>query len=358
MAPNVTVDELSDSLHQTLDLQSLAKEKGRYLVYPEKKYPELEPFEHKDRGLRGDPKKASLYDNATKAFDVTPHIGTEIHGIQLSQLSETQKDDLALLVAERGVVFFRDQDINVDQGIEFGKSFGPLHVHATFGHPPGYPEIHVVYFDEKSPRENTENLRSADGWHTDVSYEEQPASTTLLKMDIVPRTGGDTLWASGYAAYDRLSPAWQKFLEGLQAVHSGQQQFDYANANNHVVRRNHVESIHPIVRTHPVTGWKSLYVQPVFTKSIVGLSKHESDAVLKFLYDHITGGYDFQVRLKWEENTVAVWDNRTTFHNAIFDYLDVGRRHGWRVTPQGEKPYLDPNSRSKKQAEQEARATK
>jgi sulfonate dioxygenase len=86
----------------------------------------LEPFEHKDRGLRGDPKKASIYDNATKIFDVTPHIGTEIHGIQLSQLTETQKDDLALLVAERGVLVFRDQDINVDQGLEFGKSFGPL----------------------------------------------------------------------------------------------------------------------------------------------------------------------------------------------------------------------------------------
>ncbi|KAI8344679.1 hypothetical protein BC941DRAFT_409339 [Chlamydoabsidia padenii] len=354
MAPNVTVDELSDNLHQGLDLAQLGKEKGRYLVYPDKKYPELEPFEHKDRGLRGDPKKASLYDNATKIFDVTPHIGTEIHGIQLSQLTETQKDDLALLVAERGVLIFRDQDINVDQGLEFAKSFGPLHIHSTFGHPPGYPEVHVVYYDENSvEREYLDLTSQTEQWHNDVSYEEQPPSVTLLKMTLVPPTGGDTMFASSYAAYDRLSPPMQKFLEGLQAKHSAQRQFDEAKAQNHVIRRQHVESIHPVIRTHPVTGWKALYVQPEFTTSIVGLSKNESDTILQLLFNHITAGYDFQVRLKWE-----VWDNRTTFHNPIFDYLDVAPRHGWRVTPQAEKPYFDPNSKSKKQADQEARAAR
>ncbi|KAI9301883.1 hypothetical protein BJ944DRAFT_168303 [Cunninghamella echinulata] len=356
MAPNVTVDELTNTV-KGLDLQKLAKEKGRYLVYPDTKYPEIEPFEHFDRGVRGDPKKASIYDNAESVFDVTPHIGTEIRGLQLSQLTEQQKDDLALLVAERGVLFFRDQDINVDQGLEFAQSFGPLHIHATYGHPPGYPHVHVVYFDEKSPRKEYESS-AADGWHTDVSYEKQPAGITLLKMDVVPPVGGDTLWASGYSAFDRLSPTFQKFLEGLEAVHSGQFQFDEAHRNGHVNRRDHVETTHPLVRTHPVTGWKSLYIQPLFTKRIVGLQKHESDAILKLLYDHIYGGYDFHVRLKWEVNTVAVWDNRITHHNPIFDYLDIGARHGWRTTPMAERPFFDPNSKTRKEALEEARKKK
>ncbi|KAG0166119.1 hypothetical protein DFQ28_009011 [Apophysomyces sp. BC1034] len=348
MAPNV-VDTVTEEF-QKLDLKQLAHEKGNYLVFPETKYPELEHFEHKDVGLKADPKKASLYDNAEKIFDVTPHIGTEVHGIQLSQLTDQQKDDLALLVAERGVVFFRKQDIDVHQAIELGKHYGPLHVHNTFGHPPTLPEIHVVYFDTETPKKFFDSRSASHGWHTDVSYEEQPAGLTFLKIDTLPAVGGDTLWSSGYAAYDRLSPAFQKFVEGLEAVHTGQGQVNEAIALGKTVRRKHVESVHPVVRTHPVTGWKSLYVQPVFTKHIVGLTKEESDAVLKHLYNHITGGVDFQVRLRWEEDTVAVWDNRVTNHNAIFDYLEIGKRHGWRVTPQAEKPYFDPSSRSKKEA--------
>jgi sulfonate dioxygenase len=168
-----------------------------------------------------------------------------------------------------------------------------------------------------------------------------------LKIDTLPAVGGDTLWASGYTAYDRLSPAFKKFIEGLEAVHSGLDQSNAAIRAGHTVRRNPIETVHPVVRTHPVTGWKSLFVQPGFTRRIVGVSKRESEAILNFLFAHIAGGVDFQVRLKWEENTVAVWDNRTTFHNAVFDYFDVGLRHGWRITPQGEVPYYDPNSKSR-----------
>lgn len=167
-----------------------------------------------------------------------------------------------------------------------------------------------------------------------MTYENQPAGLTFLKIDTLPSTGGDTLWASGYSAYDRLSPAMQKFLEGLEAVHSGQQQVDEALRAGHTVRRTVYEHVHPVIRTHPVTGWKSLFVQPGFTRRIVGLSKRESDLILKYLFEHIAGGVDFQVRFNWQENSVAVWDNRTTNHNAVFDYLSIGRRHGWRVTPQ------------------------
>ncbi|EIE81745.1 hypothetical protein G6F46_002204 [Rhizopus delemar] len=341
---------------EKLNLQKLAREKGYYLVHPDKEYPEIGSFEHQDPGHRGDTNKVSLFKNATKVFDVTPHIGTEIHGLQLSQLTNQQKDDLALLVAERGVVFFRDQDIDVYQAREFGKHFGPLHVHNTYGHPEGLPEVHVIYFDTESTQKFKASLgvdistRSAtEVWHSDVSYEPQTPGLTLLKIDTLPYTGGDTLWSSGYTAYDRLSPAFQKFLEGLQVIHSGQKQVEQARRAGFTVRRKNWESIHPLVRTHPVTGWKAIYVQPGFTRSIVGLPKRESDAILNFLFDHIAGGADFQVRFKWEENSVAVWDNRVTAHNAIFDYIDFGKRHGWRITPLAEKPYFDPNSKSRKQ---------
>ncbi|KAI9283276.1 hypothetical protein BY458DRAFT_486113 [Sporodiniella umbellata] len=340
---------------EKLNLQKLAREKGYYLVNPETTYPELGEFEHHDPGHRADPNKASLLKGATKVFDVTPHIGTEIHGVQLSQLTSQQKDDLALLVAERGVVFFRDQDIDVYQGREFGKHFGPLHIHNTYGHPEGLPEVHVVYFDPDSVKNRKETLHEgitskslSEVWHSDVSYEPQTPGLTLLKIDTLPHTGGDTLWSSGYTAYDRLSPAFQQFVESLEVVHSGQHQVDVAHNAGLSVRRTKWESVHPLVRTHPVTGWKALYVQPVFTSHIVGLPKKESDTILNFLYDHIVGGADFQVRFKWEENSVAVWDNRVTAHCAITDYVDYGKRHGWRITPLAEKPYFDPNSKSRR----------
>lgn len=235
------------------------------------------------------------------------------------------------------------------------------HIHNVFGHPPGHPELHIVYFDPEVAK--TTNLfgsaelgstrSAADGWHSDVTYEKQPPALTLLKIDTLPHTGGDTLWASGYAAYDRLSAPMKKFLEGLEAFHSGEHQVDRALAVGHISRRNVYTATHPVIRTHPVTGWKSLFVQKEFTRRIVGLSNRESETILNYLFDHISGGVDFQVRFKWEENSVAVWDNRVTCHNAIFDYLDFGKRHGWRVTSQGEAPYFDPKSKSRKQDLQE-----
>lgn len=171
------------------------------------------------------------------------------------------------------------------------------------------------------------------GWHSDITYEDQPAGISILKIDTAPSSGGDTIWASAYEAYDRLSPPFQKFLEGLSAVHSGQVHAENAKRNGQFIRRGFVDSTHPVIRTHPVTGWKGLFVQPSFTKHIVGLTLRESNLLLKHLYEHVSGGHDFQVRFNWTEDTVAIWDNRSTFHTAIFDYFGVGRRHGWRVTP-------------------------
>ncbi|GAN04498.1 tfdA family taurine dioxygenase [Mucor ambiguus] len=348
-----------------IDIKQLALE-GYYFEFPEKKYPKLPVFEHKDVGHLADPKKASLFDNATKVFDLTPNIGTEIHGIQLNQLTDQQKNDLGLLIAERGVVFFRDQKINPYEGKELGSYYGPLHIHNVGGHPPGLEEVLPIYYETfiaasqqiSTPRNSLTKEPLMVGWHSDVSYELQPPGFTFLKIDILPgESGGDTIWSSGYAAYDRLSPELQKRIEGLEAVHSGKEQAAGAAAFGHTVRREDVEHIHPLVRTHPVTKLKALYVQPGFTRRIVGLNKHESDSLLQLLYDHIAGGYDFHVRFKWTEDTVAVWDNRVTSHVAIFDYLDSSeqRRHGWRITTQAERPYFDPESKSQKQVREEKR---
>ncbi|KAI9470666.1 MAG: hypothetical protein EXX96DRAFT_653767, partial [Benjaminiella poitrasii] len=171
-----------------------------------------------------------------------------------------------------------------------------------------------------------------NSWHSDVSYELQRPGFTFLKIDtLLGEAGGDTIWASS------------------------KEQAAAAVVQGHTVHRGDIEHIHPIARTHPVTGLKALFVQPNFTRRIVGFSKDESNALLKLLYGHIIGDYDFHVRFKWTENAVAVWDNRITSHVAIFNHLDYGKRHGWRITTQAERPYYVPNSKSRRQVLTEKR---
>ncbi|KAL2276382.1 hypothetical protein FJTKL_00973 [Diaporthe vaccinii] len=211
-------------------------------------------------------------------------------------------NELALLIAERGVVVFRDQDfkdIGPEKQKEFGQYFGRLHVHVNPG-------------------------------------------ITLLTLLEVPETGGDTGWTSQAAAYDRLSEPLKAFLEGLRAEHSGFQQAENARRDGHFVRREPVKRNHPIVRVHPVTKQKVLFVNPGFTRRIVGLKDEESDAILQLLYKHIAQSQDIQARVKWDDRTVALWDNRVTAHTAISDY-DVsdegeGLRQGFRITTLAEVP--------------------
>ncbi|ORY03345.1 taurine catabolism dioxygenase [Basidiobolus meristosporus CBS 931.73] len=311
-------------------------------------YPPLEEVTVDDRAAYASKDKKSLLDAVTKRLDLTTHIGTELHGIQLSQLTDQQKDELALLVAERGVVFFRDQDLDIHEQLDLGRYYGPLHIHHTTPHPEGLPEVHLIYQDENVGVDNSylPYPSSQDYWHSDVSYELQPPSYTTLKIYAQPEVGSDTLWASQYTAYDKLSPIYKRFVEGLVAVHSGVEQSEDARKNGTHVRREPVVHEHPVVRTHPVTGWKALYVNPVFTRYIKGVSRQESDSILQFLYSHITGSSDFQVRFKWLPNSVAVWDNRVTVHTVARDSFG-SYRHGTRVTPHAEKPYFDTESKSR-----------
>jgi len=189
-----------------------------------------------------------------------------------------------------------------------------------------------------------------DLFHSDVSYEIQPPSYTSLKLFTIPPTGGDTIWVSGYAAYDRLSFPMREYLEKLTAIHSSERQVQDTLRLGNPVRYDPIDTEHPIIRTHPVTGWKSIFVNPTFTRYIVGIPKAESDTILQFLYNHIATATDFSVRFKWEKDSVAIWDNRIVVHTAIYDFrAGGGRRHAIRVTPHGERPYYDPNGKSREE---------
>lgn len=212
------------------------------------------------------------------------------------------------------------------------------------------------------------------GWHTDISFEPVPSDYAMLKIHTLPATGGDTLWASGYEIYDRLSPALRTMLEGLTATHDAKFFLDEAqrlgNPIRKTVRGNELNqgealcAVHPVIRTnrklmpfhvaiHPltpsiaITGWKSVYVNKGFTKRINGVTKDESDMLLGYLFNLLTQNHDAQVRFKWRANDLAIWDNRSTYHCATYDYSEA--RAGDRVCSLGEAPYLDLNSKSRKE---------
>ncbi|KAG5640779.1 hypothetical protein DXG03_007233 [Asterophora parasitica] len=307
------------------------------------KFPPIEIFEFTEPGTRADPAKPNLLANAT-VTDISPYIGTEVTGVQISQLTKEGLDELALYTAERKVLLFRDQDfkdLSPERQIEIARHFGPIHYHPTSGNVKGYPEFHIVHRDAKHDpiREYLgENTTIQTGWHSDVSYEKQPPGTTFFFILEQPDVGGDTIFVSQVEAYKRLSPEFQKLLEGLRAVHTAVAQAEYSHKKGHPVRRVPVETEHPVVRVHPATGEKALFLNQGFTKNIVGFKHEESEWLLKFLFDHIAKGADFQIRGTYRPGTVVVWDNRVTAHTATPDFGGTTRRHAVRLTPQAEVP--------------------
>jgi len=353
---STTITEATQATEKlTLAFDNKVHEGYKYAAYlpvydNETKFPPLEPTDFTDRGISADKEKPNLLqkDSTTVvATKLTPLVGTEIRGLQLSQLTDVQKDELALLIAERGVVVFRDQDfkdIGVEKQKSFGSYFGKLHIHPVGAHVKDAIEFHNIYLgpDNQYRAQRRSKKLTTTGYHSDVSYEHQPPGITILTLLEVPQTGGDTAWVSQVAAYDRLSDPIKKLLEGLRAEHSGFPQAEGARRDGKFVRREPVKSEHPIVRVHPATGQKALFINPGFTKRIIGLKEEESDALLKLLFKHISLGQDLQVRVKWDNRTVSLWDNRVTAHTAISDY-DVnspaeGLRHGFRITTLGEVP--------------------
>ncbi|PYH42307.1 TauD/TfdA dioxygenase family protein [Aspergillus saccharolyticus JOP 1030-1] len=320
--------------------------------FPDIHWEPLEEIPHEDRGIHGDPNFRRLLQDATDVFDYTPKIGTEVHGVNLAKLTDAQKDDLARLVAVRGVVFFRGQDdLDIDAQRDLGRHFGKLHKHATTAVPrkEGLEDIHVVYAGDNATDQRA-MFTPSFLWHSDVTYEVQPPSYTSLKVLTGPPRGGggDTLWTSQYAAYDALSPHMQTYLKGLTALHSAEMQASDSRALGRTVRREPVTTEHPLIRTNPVTGWNSLFFNPGFVTKIVGIPKTESDAIIRYLTEIIATTQEMHARFQWNKNDVAIWDNRTTNHSASYGFAPH-RRHAVRVASHAERPVLDSAGKSQEE---------
>jgi len=264
---------------------------------------------------------------------VTPRIGAVVSGVDLGRpMGNQQFQEIHDALMRHEVIFFRDQEITLDQHKDFGRKFGELDVHPGSPGPEGHPEILIIHADEKS------KFVAGGSWHSDVSCLEEPPMGSILHLHTVPSCGGDTLFASAGAAYDALSEPMKAFLEPMTAVHSGEHVYRgrYKHQGVEDAEKVYPKAEHPIVRRHPVTGRKSLFVNQTFTTRIPQLARKESDALLKFLTDHIVQP-QFQVRFKWDRNSIAFWDNRAVQHHAMWDYYPEVRS-GFRVTVKGDRP--------------------
>ncbi|KAI0378110.1 taurine catabolism dioxygenase [Hypomontagnella monticulosa] len=319
-------------------------------------------------------------------FDVTKVIGREFTNLQLSEIlhDDTKIRDLAILVSERGVVFFRSQDLNIDDQKLLGERLGELtgkpetsklHRHALSNSKRGIPvdengrlddEVSIISSEQnrkfyKDRFAAFSNKLASQGWHADITFENIPSDYAILKIIQPPEdAGGDTLWASGYEAYDRLSPPLQKLAETLTVTHNqpgfvkvqndfGEELID-SDRGSPENKGLDFRAEHPLIRTNPVTGWKSLFgaAGQVEAGWVNGVTERESEILKAYFLQLIVENHDLQVRFRWNKNDLAIWDNRSVFHTATNDY--DGKRQGNRVVSIGEKPYFDPNSKSRREA--------
>jgi taurine dioxygenase len=263
---------------------------------------------------------------------LAPAIGAEVGGIDLSRpLTPEEFAEIRAALLENLVIFFREQNLTPEQHKAFGLRFGKLHIHpAPLGVLQGHPEIVVVKADENSKR------IAGESWHSDVSCDAEPPMGSILYVTEVPPLGGDTLFASMYAAYEGLSDSMRRFLSGLTAIHDGSRNYDGRKAAPER-GAEFPRAEHPVIRTHPETGRPALFVNRMFTTRITQLGDRESDAVLEMLYRHIESP-EFQCRFHWQPRSAAFWDNRCAQHLALWDYYPH-RRYGHRVTVAGDRPF-------------------
>jgi taurine dioxygenase len=276
---------------------------------------------------------------------ITPSIGVEIVGVQLSRIDDEDFARLHRALLDRQVIVLRDQQLSPEDHLAFARRFGELEPpHPVFAHLPDHPEVSVL---ETRGNEGIYN----DEWHTDVTFRAQPALGSILYARIIPENGGDTLWASMYAAYEALSPAIKRGIEGLSAIHDicgGGPYGRTANFRESVLSQpNGLQRLaeiqqkfppmsHPLVRVHPETGRRALFVNRSFTTRIEGLSKLESAWLLGLLLEHMEQ-VNFQMRHRWRANDLVMWDNRCTQHLAVSDYAPAHRLMH-RITVQGDRP--------------------
>ncbi len=268
-----------------------------------------------------------------------PYIGAQVSDIDLSRpLSDAQFEQLYHGLLRHQVLFLRNQVITPEQQRALAIRFGDLHIHPVYPHAEGVEEIIVLDTHQDNPPDN-------DNWHTDVTFIETPPAIAILASKLLPESGGDTLWSTGIAAYEALSEPFKQLLSGLQAEHDFKKSFqEYKYRKTEEEHQRWQQAVaknppvqHPVIRTHPVSGRKALFVNEGFTTRLLGLSEKESEALLGFLFWH-TAKPEFQVRWRWQPNDVAIWDNRVTQHYANADYYPA-RRVMHRATVLGDKPF-------------------
>jgi len=261
---------------------------------------------------------------------VTPAIGAEISGVSLNKdLNDDICDQIYKALIKYQVVFFRDQDLSPESHLKLAKSFGePEPPHPVYPHVDGYENIVLLKNDK-------DIIPDTNDWHKDLTFKANPPFASILHGIKIPDVGGDTLWASMSAAYDNLPDGWKQHLENLEAIN------DMGTFRNDFYRDGGIDSVnnalknvgsavHKVIETHPISGLKYLNVNQSFTRNIVNESQGSSDHILQFLFKHMAKP-EFQVRFYWQNNSVAIWDNRITQHYAICDYLP-NFRHMHRIT--------------------------
>lgn len=265
-------------------------------------------------------------------------IGVELTGIDVNQFDHDATARFRSLLLEHHVVVVRDQNLTPQQQIDFGRRFGELDTHPFVEGSPDHPEI-IDIVTEPDDRANF-----GGGWHTDVTFLAEPDLGSILYGIEIPPFGGDTLFANQHAAHDAMSETMRGMLDGLFATHSAGPQYGEGgqSTQSKTMRTKNAAAAadvveHPVIRTHPESGRKGLYVNPAFTLGIKGMRRGESDALLGFLFRHATREA-FTCRVRWEPGTLVMWDNRSVQHYALHDYAGH-RRHVRRITVTGDRPF-------------------
>ena len=280
--------------------------------------------------------KLDVMNNSFNIRPFAPNLGAVITNIDLSNdITDPELKDIRDAFHKFQVLFFQNQtEISPENHIKLGRCFGDLHIHPAAPKMKNYPEIFEINTDKNSKIAN-----GAEDFHSDVSCNTEPPLGTMLQLHTLPECGGDTMFANMYMAYEALSNPMQKFLSGLKASHESEHFYKdrYQNKNEVDSNKEYPSAIHPIVRTHPETKKKAIFVNKFFTTHIEGLEDQESKLILDYLFSHIEKT-EFQIRYKWNKNDMAFWDNRCTIHKALWDYFP-NERKGRRVTIKGSVPY-------------------
>ena len=265
-------------------------------------------------------------------------LGAEVKGIDLKDSTSENWDKINQLMLEHKVLFFREQEISSQEQIDLAKKFGPLEMHAYVKGLPEYPEIIRI------KKGANEKHQWGETWHTDVSYNPKPTKVIILRSRKIPPVGGDTMFSNMELAYETLDQNMKKRLEGKKAIHSSLGAAAFVDKSEEMHGNGNIDeysNVHPIVRAHPETGNKILFVNSMYTKKILDFSDEESDEILNKLFLH-QERLDFTCRFKWTENAVAIWDNRCTLHQGLTDFFP-GRGLGHerimdRIAIQGDRP--------------------